>query len=120
MLASASHKPECGTGSRRRPLLGIRPGIDVSPAADGIVESRPERGMSVAPSPELLPPHDRPWTHGGISVLPCWSFKLAALPATLRHVATSERHGVFSNVEPVSFDDLQATLCSTAESWTLI
>ena len=117
MVASEAHLPECGVGNRRRPLLGVRPNIDVFPDSDGTVTPDGEHGMSVAPSPAVLPPHYRPMFHGGTSILPCWALDLSVLAPTLNHVSTSPTHGVISNVEAMLLDDLQAALCATAPQW---
>lgn len=120
MMLDSDGQPECGVGSRRRPLLGVRPGIDVVPNEDGMVPRDSGRGMSVAPAPESLPPHYRPMRFGGTSSLPCWALDLSRLPDSLEHVPTSETHAVITNVDVIAVDDLQAVLCRTAPEWKAV
>lgn len=104
-------------------MLGVRPGVDVVVNDADVVDlaRNHNRGLSVAPRPEDLPPAHRPrGLRGGESVLPCWSLEVSTLWSEgdgLQVVQTSNKHAVVATTEDVLIDDLQARLCNTKGRW---
>jgi hypothetical protein len=97
--------------------LGVRIGVDVAPAEDGMVG--PGRGLSVAPDdPQLLPRFRRPEALGGTAKHPVWRIDEGDLPETLAHRLTSPTHGQVEPAHEVDLADYESALAATRELWT--
>lgn len=119
MQAAEDGYPILGAGTR---TLGSRPGIDI-PVEDGHV--KPEAGgMSVSPNyPMNLPQHRRPPPFGGTGRDPVFVIDDGDLGPALRHRPDPDGPSVHGFVEPratMSFEDYQAAIWGTRESWTKV
>lgn len=119
MQAAEDGYPILGAGTR---TLGSRPGIDI-PVEEGNVE--PETGgMSISPNDAMnLPRHRRPPEFDGTGRDPVFEMDDGDLGPALRHRPDPERPSLHGFVEPkatMSFEDYQAAIWQTRESWTKV
>jgi hypothetical protein len=111
--------PEVGESARR---LGARPGIDIP--VDDEEEVEPfTGGMSVSPdSPDHLPAHRRPPSHGGTGLDPVWELASEDLVDGLVYRpddARPEAHGFVEPAWRMRFDEYNDLLALTRADWRL-
>jgi hypothetical protein len=116
-MKSSGDSPVLGSSGR---TLGARLGTDLSASPNGTV--RPGTGgMSVAPeSPMNLPEHRRPAECGGTGADPVWKISKDGLGPDLQYrpdPTNPTGHGFVEPVRPLSFQQYQQALHSTANSW---
>lgn len=114
-------QPQIGPSARQ---LGVRtegPKPDIPIDAQGMVH--PETGgMSVSPhDPMGLPEHRRPPSLGGTGKDPVFSMNSQSLPEGLQYrpdPRSPQTHGFIEPSGPMSIEEYQRLLGSTASSWT--
>ena len=110
-------KPRCGSTGN---LLGVRPGIDITPDQNGLVVAG-IGGLSVTPDdPARLPLHVRPPRLGGKGNLPVFEISREHLGDVVAYRADPERpskHGFVEPTRPMPLDRYQTALAATRQSW---
>jgi hypothetical protein len=80
-------------------------------------------GMSVSPdSPDHLPEHRRPPSHGGTGKDPIWELKVADLGDELEYREDPLMPGVHGFIEPsraITLTEFESALVATRQAWRL-
>jgi RHS repeat-associated protein len=106
--------PKVGDTAR---TLGVRLGVDISPALNGMVTPGTE-GMSVAPkTPMNLPVFRRPRILLGTGKDPVWGMDTSLLGWNLTYRQDSPTHGLIEPAMPMPFTMFQSFLSETRNRW---
>lgn len=102
-------------------MLGVRPDVDILVDESGHCRGG-EGGMSVAyDTPQHLPEHRRPPSHGGTGPDPVWDLDEGDLPDGLvfRKDEDLEGHGFIEPAWTMDVSDYEDALAVTRSSWRI-
>lgn len=124
MLEPLVEQSARGLGVRAAPE-GQEGNIDINFDANGdvITDTKPPKGMSVAPdSPWNLPPHRRPITLFGTGSDPvfCINSSYVEVTGDLKFIRDSPIHGVIAPARKMSLRNYEEALAATKSSWQLL